>query len=1052
VTEIFKDSDLNKRKDIHMMAEIERERRKQHMILMRAMEAHKRQEEREKKKEEMLAEKRAIQERKFQKRKLELEIIRELKKPVEDMILKDSSPLPTLNRIPGLKLPSKAFGDLLMIYEFLSNFGEALGFDMESLPTINTLQNALLNLDQDSEEELLSVTNHLLVCAIDDPGTPFNVTTIMGQKLKDAPITHFNLSEILKLYFQSFLNQYKEELNLDRTEARMYQILKTGRPFLSLNATHKAEILCFLCNELTCNQAVVKQVEENLESVTNLRKEKWYLGCELRKYKAIKLRREKNIEEADEEMKKLDKAEIEAGLFEESGESEAEENIIITVNETEEEASITNEELDKKLEKLAKQCTQINNKLNKALNGFRILCLGSDRYRRRYWVLPASGGIFVEGMESGEPDEIENNIPNEEEDEEEEKEEVEEEKSQVENENKDSKKEVDQIENDKLDFKEEPAKEKSKVVEVEIIETNGDKSCEKNENVKSEPKPNVTKLESDDIIITPCEPNTVLKRKEEIKCEMEIELKPTIAAPKASEKQASPSSEPVNSGNIPIDSPWLSPIVASVLAGSMMFGNNSNHSSNTALSSNELASQLPFAFQSLEANLRSVKAQNSQRSWFSILPRTPCNETTITLEGPSQTTVSNQSEDKVKTCETINQVNDANAQSLKLNSMMNELPSNLFMHAFLYPHILGSLFQSNRSGSNSTSDLTSQLLSSNLLKQTSSSSLSENLINSIGQAQVQTSYISNSNKSETEVTVAPPLNLIGAEFEVDPALQEKLKEHKANQYKKTKMISQEFQKGWWRVSDAGQVKVLIENLNDKGVRERNLQKHLNKYFNYIATKCKYNVVDFDISDLDRKISQERLNGAPQSISNDTWSREVALRLDILVLEQIEALEEKVATSSMQIRGWRPLPKITTDSKFVLSSCYETLVDSNSESESSKKEESNKNDKNSKHLNPVTVGRDRILATEAVIERRYLKPPLGFKSNSMIISSNTSGGSDEFADNAADENAPSGLLRWREAVRECESGSQLALLLHFLESCVAWDKSIMRAVSLFSKLY
>lgn len=27
---------------------------------------------------------------------------------------------------------------------------------------------------------------------------------------------------------------------------------------------------------------------------------------------------------------------------------------------------------------------------------------GQDRYRRRYWILPQCGGIFVEGMESGE--------------------------------------------------------------------------------------------------------------------------------------------------------------------------------------------------------------------------------------------------------------------------------------------------------------------------------------------------------------------------------------------------------------------------------------------------------------------------------------------------------------------------------------------------------------------------------------------------------------------------------------------------------------------------
>ena len=36
----------------------------------------------------------------------------------------------------------------------------------------------------------------------------------------------------------------------------------------------------------------------------------------------------------------------------------------------------------------------------------RTLSLGQDRYRRRYWVLPNIGGLFVEGLESGEPDQM----------------------------------------------------------------------------------------------------------------------------------------------------------------------------------------------------------------------------------------------------------------------------------------------------------------------------------------------------------------------------------------------------------------------------------------------------------------------------------------------------------------------------------------------------------------------------------------------------------------------------------------------------------------------
>lgn len=76
-----------------------------------------------------------------------------------------------------------------------------LPLDMESLPTLSSLQSALLY-DQDTEEELLSVMTHLLVCAIEDPGipNPARHITILGQSLKQADITHSNISEILRIY------------------------------------------------------------------------------------------------------------------------------------------------------------------------------------------------------------------------------------------------------------------------------------------------------------------------------------------------------------------------------------------------------------------------------------------------------------------------------------------------------------------------------------------------------------------------------------------------------------------------------------------------------------------------------------------------------------------------------------------------------------------------------------------------------------------------------------------------------------------------------------
>lgn len=46
----------------------------------------------------------------------------------------------------------------------------------------------------------------------------------------------------------------------------------------------------------------------------------------------------------------------------------------------------------------------------------------------------------------------------------------------------------------------------------------------------------------------------------------------------------------------------------------------------------------------------------------------------------------------------------------------------------------------------------------------------------------------------------------------------------------------------------------------------------------------------------------------------------------------------------------------------------------------------------------------------------------------------------------------GLLSWRDAVQRSVTSAQLSMALYTLEQCVAWDKSIMKAVSYFSNLY
>lgn len=98
------------------------------MALIKALENRRKMEEREKKRLEARAERIASKEKRVEQRRIELELVELIRKPVEDTELTDHKPLPELKRVPGLKLSGEAFADLVMVFEFLHNFGETLGF------------------------------------------------------------------------------------------------------------------------------------------------------------------------------------------------------------------------------------------------------------------------------------------------------------------------------------------------------------------------------------------------------------------------------------------------------------------------------------------------------------------------------------------------------------------------------------------------------------------------------------------------------------------------------------------------------------------------------------------------------------------------------------------------------------------------------------------------------------------------------------------------------------------------------------------------------------
>lgn len=200
---------------------------------------------------------------------------------------------------------------------------------MESLPSLQSLHQALTCEDAiEAEEELLSIISHLLVCAIEDPGVPNPIrhTTLLGQSLRTADITNSNISEILRIYLYAVATGEVRTLNgvtLDRERERRIAdhhqhdselMLTTGKnqayyealqqnqtwklseclkdkPFVSLNPTVKAEILAHLCNDLLLNKAVVRQIENSLDSVAQHKRDRYAIENRVRKYKHLHARK-----------------------------------------------------------------------------------------------------------------------------------------------------------------------------------------------------------------------------------------------------------------------------------------------------------------------------------------------------------------------------------------------------------------------------------------------------------------------------------------------------------------------------------------------------------------------------------------------------------------------------------------------------------------------------------------------------------------------------------------------------------------------------------------
>ncbi|XP_066542422.1 bromodomain adjacent to zinc finger domain protein 2B isoform X2 [Hoplias malabaricus] len=988
----------------------ERERRRQHMLLMKAMEARKRAEERERLKQEKRDEKRLNKERKLELRRLELEMAKELNKPNEDLCLADQNALPELSRLPGLLLPGSCFADCLMVMQFLRCFGRVLGLDSSELPTLHMLQAGLLNLDP-SAAQLQNLLVHLLSSAVCDPGLPpgHRAKTALGEHLSSVAINKENVSEILQIYMAAHCS--------DTELVPLMKSLKT-KAFQAHSPSQKASMLAFLVNELACSKNVVTEIDKNIDYMTNLRREKWVIEGSLRKLRTIYAKRtgkressvggEENhalgtpssgckrkrktgeSEDDEDEDDDSDDQGDEDDDEEEEGQKKGKKTDTFE-EEDDGDQTASLEELERQIEKLTKQQTQIRRKLFESSHSLRSMMFGQDRYKRRYWVLPQCGGVFVEGMESGEgPEELQ--------------------------------RERERLQNyQHIQVKEEP------------VEVSADKSHCATPEVKHEAPSLNPKLEKDSLNLFLQKPGSFSK------------LSKLLEVAKMSPESNSHTQVSLSSAaHLPTNTPTTLP--------------NSVPSSNQDVKSEHSAPLLsPTYLGNLQQQLhndqiyRALTEKNAH--WFSLLPRSPCDNSSLAASHTPPHSSSPQ------TC-------SAKAQSpISSNSITTQPHSSLSLNNI---HSSSNIrTQSSSCLSPSTSQHTTYSASPSINAAISNLSLAAlqmkpgmhmlglpfwptgltNINMAFGDMSVSSTlggaYVDAEANTIRNLSQTPPVATCKTEplelsSEKPPAASSPALETVQNQdLPSPHPIPEDMLTGWWKVSSSEELSRIANACHPRGIREKVLQKQIQKHIDYIAQVCAKNkdAAVIDAYELEEsQVCEETVQG---------WCvEEHAMDLDIAVLQQVEELERKVTSASLQVKGWMP-PEPQSEREDLVYYQHKTIGENDSEpmdkSETGFVRHAN---------NPLDIAVARLSELERNIERRYLKSPLSTTiqitlDNVGTVTVPAPAPSPSAVGDGGEEDLAPGMKQWRKALSEVRSGAQLSLCLQQLQRSIAWERSIMK---------
>ncbi|XP_043939569.1 bromodomain adjacent to zinc finger domain protein 2A [Protopterus annectens] len=877
--------------------------------------------------------------RRLEERKRQQMILEEMKKPAEDMCLPDHKPLPDFFHIPGLILPGRAFSDCLMVVEFLHSYGKVLGFNIaKDVLSLRTLQEGLFNFG-DSTGEVQSLLVKLLQAVLCDPGlpSPYQSAKILGRRISEIALDRDNVSEVLRIYLEAC-----------GSEAEFCKSLQTA-PFQAHEPEKKAAILAFLVNELNGSTVVIREIDKTLDNMADYRRNKWIIEGKLRRLRAALAKKigctEMEIFNKEDGEQCPNSEVLDKNNFDGDG-------YVIKKNRMEEDeqqegknlASSSVFELEKQVEKLVKRQMFFRKKLLHASHSLRALLLGQDRYKRRYWVFPHFGGIFVEGSEE-------------------------------------------------LLVPDEPVKKEESVRTI----------IPKMYLVKNETEESPIKLKADGRSVRG------RGRPRKMKCEpnlQELHIQRQMSTVTSEFPKPLPSSSycPHDLSQSAFLS-WLNQ--SQNFLGSSVKTIESRpaerqcswNSAEKATASNKLLQCCTSVFEHSRVDAKSKKY------WFSVLPRTPCDATSLThpssYSGQAlkpQIATASPSFPRVETFRmcTFNQLFKESSRHTVEGRLTGckSLPA-IALPNKTVPHTCSTSFKGHSTNPHVVSN--SVLLgftvaglprrrgrpSSRLFKQ------------------IEQKYLSQ--------LTAPPIP-VG------------------------------MRSGWWLIKSPEELDTLLVRLHPRGIREKALHKQLTRHLEYLKEVCARPKNDpvFELTiEESTLLSKERLH---------KWSvAEETCKIDLFVLQLVEDLEQRVVLSDLQLRGWMCTDP---DSSREDLEYFAQKLDPTDDCILKNKKESSAIER--RLTNPLDLAVLRLTVLEKAIERRYLKEPL-WNQSEIVIEKASAVNPEATQDCLAvmeEENAITLRLRtWRQTLQRCRNCAQVALCIQQLEQSIAWERSINRVMCL-----